>query len=187
MVKLVKELPQEQREWRNMPEVYNTCRQNQLISVTDQLKWEQKIESDPSIEMFGISAGKKLVGTCGLTGISFLHRTAEYSMLVGPPHQGYGYATEALKVLFDYGFQNLGLHCIWGEIFSNNQAGVHIAQKLGMQREGRLRERYFKQGEWVDTVTYSILADEWRKHDHRGMDRAGHYPIDLGVTDILAG
>ena len=36
-----------------------------------------------------------------------------------------------------------------------------LAEHLGMQLEGILRETQFFRGEWWDTAVYSILKNEW--------------------------
>lgn len=39
-------------------------------------------------------------------------------------------------------------------------------QKLGMQREGLLRESAWIKGRWVDVLLYSMLDREWRGQRH---------------------
>ena len=108
-VVLVREISHLQATWRNSPGVMKHCRQNDILGEYHQNNWLDKINEDPTIEMFGIADDKESVGTCGLTGISYIHRTAEYSILIGPENQGKGYATEAMRLLLDYGFKNLDL------------------------------------------------------------------------------
>ena len=43
------------RKWRNESEIYSYCRQTDLISEYDQERWFQKINSDPTIEMYLIT------------------------------------------------------------------------------------------------------------------------------------
>lgn len=163
-VRLTKEISPKQFQWRNDPAITDWTRQNGLISPADQERWLQKIASDPSLQMFGILAeteddGWQNVGTCGLTSISLIHGTAEFSLLIGPEYQQKGYGKAALAALLRYGFEHLRLHCIWGETFEGNHA-LQMFKSLGMQEEGKVRARYFKNGVFRDATIVSILVNE---------------------------
>jgi RimJ/RimL family protein N-acetyltransferase len=41
-------------------------------------------------------------------------------------------------------------------------AAKHIYEKLGFVEEGCLRHRVFRDGEYVDLYSMSLLRDEWR-------------------------
>lgn len=75
-------------------------------------------------------------------------------------HWGQGYATEAAQAMVDYGFDVLGLHRIWAWCISENTASAHVLEKLGMQREGCLRQNEYFKDRWWDTYLYAVLAHE---------------------------
>lgn len=158
---LVRELaePNTLINWRN--QVYDTCRQQLPISMEHHLKWLETQEQDDSVEFFGISNGHQIVGTAGLTAIDNRANHAEYSLLIGPPFQGKGYAFPALMKLLEVGFQSLNLNLIWGEIMTHNEAGVHIAKKMGFKYAGTLRDRYYKGGIYRSSYIYEIKKWEW--------------------------
>lgn len=153
------------RTWRNQYEVFRWCRQNGLISDLDQERWFERQNDDPGTRMFlvypmvpGVVSGP--VGVCGLTSIDFINRRAEFSLYINPAEHGQGYGTGALKTILTYGFDALGLNCIWGETFDGNPA-AKLFEKLGMKKEGTRRQFYFKEGKFIDCHLYSILRDEW--------------------------
>nr|WP_232521406.1 GNAT family protein [Micromonospora phaseoli] len=76
-------------------------------------------------------------------------------------HWGYGYATDAARVIIDYGFRELKLHRITAAIGPDNAASIAVVKRLGMQYEGRLRDHVYTNGAWRDSLLYSILAPEW--------------------------
>lgn len=78
-----------------------------------------------------------------------------------PAEWGHGYATEAARALVDFGFRELGLHRVWADCDPANTASWRVLEKLGMRREGHLRENARIKGEWVDSLIYAILAREW--------------------------
>ncbi len=74
---------------------------------------------------------------------------------------GQGYATEAARALVHFGFTRLRVHRIWAACVAENSASAHVMEKLGMQLEGRQREKEYFKGRWWDTLVYSILEQEW--------------------------
>lgn len=100
------------------------------------------------------------IGVCGLTSIDMEARKAEFSLYIGPEHQGKGYGSEALKLLLYHGFLNLGLNQIWGETFDKNPA-AKMFEELGFKKDGTRRQFYMKSGKLIDCHLYSILRDEW--------------------------
>ena len=150
---------------RNDPRVYRWCRQNNLITDLQQEEWIKKISFDPSIRMYTIwthhstSHGVELVGVCGLTSIDLINKRAEFSCYIDPDHQKKGFAKDALKALFKYGFEEMNLNIIWGETFSDNHA-QHLFEKMGMVKEGVRRDFYFKAGKYCDAILYSIKRTE---------------------------
>ncbi|MFE7316104.1 GNAT family N-acetyltransferase [Streptomyces sp. NPDC057555] len=90
------------------------------------------------------------------------HRQGGIGYVFNPEHAGHGYATEAARALLRLGFEELGLHRIQAELDGRNTASARLLERLGMRREGHLRENEFLDGEWSDEVIYAMLAREWR-------------------------
>lgn len=159
-VQLISDISDSQMQWRNDPSIYRYTRQNGIISQADMDRWKERIKNDPSIKMFGIlTPYEENCGTCGLTSISPVHGTAEFSLLIGPEYQRNGYGKAALIELLKYGFKHLRLHLVFGETFVTNPA-FEMFKKLGMKEEGRVRQRYFKDGNYEDAYIVSILKEE---------------------------
>lgn len=156
----------EARRWRNDYRIWRHCRQNDLISDVDQERWFERQASDPSIKMYAVvviaNAVATHVGVCGLTSIDWQNRRAEFSLYIGPEFQGAGHGRRALKNLLAHAFTNLGLHQIWGEVFDGNVPALKTFGALGFMVDGRLRQRYWRDGRFLDTYMVSLLADEWR-------------------------
>jgi [ribosomal protein S5]-alanine N-acetyltransferase len=75
---------------------------------------------------------------------------------------GQGFATEAGRAILSFGFQTLALHRIWATCDVENRASARVLEKIGMQREGHLRENVRRRGEWRDSYLYAILRSESR-------------------------
>ncbi len=61
-----------------------------------------------------------------------------------------------------YGFGALGLHRIQAMHFPRNPASGRVMQKLGMTREGLLRQYVSNRGSREDVIMYSILRPEFK-------------------------
>lgn len=151
--------------WRNDYRVYQTCRQQDLLTWKEHEAYWNGLPADSSfysIVADNILPNKpKTIGVCGLTGISQLHQRAEYSLYIQPNYMGQKYGSKALKTLLEHGFKTLNLNCIWGEVFEFNEGGLRMAEKLGFEVEGKLRQRYFKEGQFRDTHIISMLRSEF--------------------------
>ena len=82
-----------------------------------------------------------------------------------PDYWRQGYATEAASEIIRFGFEELELHRIWSWCIAENNGSWRVMEKLGMQREGLLRENEYFKGRWWDTLMYAILEDEWRERE----------------------
>jgi RimJ/RimL family protein N-acetyltransferase len=74
---------------------------------------------------------------------------------------------EAVSAVLDYAFGTLGLHRIEADSDPRNDASMALLERLGFQREGFQRERYFDLGEIQDAVLFGLLAREWRERTDR--------------------
>lgn len=101
------------------------------------------------------------MGRIGLTPKQ--HRAADLGYLLRRDCWGQGLGTELASLLVAFGFTELGLHRIWAGHHPDNLASGRVLEKVGMIKEGRIREHLFAHGAWRDSLTYSILEHEW--HD----------------------
>ena len=153
-----------QLEWRNDYRINRWTRQNGILTKSEHERWLASLHGDKSVKMFGIEGkpeeGWIALGTCGLTSIDLIHRTAEFSLFIAPEYQGKGHGKDALKLLLAHGFGSMNLHTIWGETFIENPALI-LFLKLGMTKEGIHRSRYEKDNERIDAISVSITKKEW--------------------------
>ena len=90
---------------------------------------------------------------------------AELGWCLDPEQAGRGYATEAVAALIRLCFEDLGLRRVTAQCFADNVASWRLMDRLGMRREAHtIRESLHRSGEWLDGLSYALLADEWRAH-----------------------
>ncbi|HWL53502.1 MAG TPA: GNAT family N-acetyltransferase [Chthoniobacteraceae bacterium] len=103
----------------------------------------------------------ELYGCVGF-GCENEHRRAELGYWIGLPYWGRGYATEAARKIVAYGFAIWKLHRITAHHFVSNPASGRVLEKLGMKREGLLREHFYKPGQgFRDAYLYGLLVRDW--------------------------
>ena len=106
--------------------------------------------------------GGQLLGGISLRLVA-RDENAELGYWIGRPYWGRGICTEAAAALVAYGFETLGLHRIHASFLARNPASGRVMQKVGMTREGRLREHVKKWGVFEDLEKYAILRAEHRR------------------------
>jgi RimJ/RimL family protein N-acetyltransferase len=104
----------------------------------------------------------RFVGEVILRWLSEESRQGEIGWSLHPDAQGKGYATEAARELLRLGFEDLGLHRIIAECDPRNVGSIRVMERLGMRREADHVDAMWLKGEWVGSVVYAILEDEWR-------------------------
>ncbi|NGZ77940.1 GNAT family N-acetyltransferase [Saccharibacillus sp. VR-M41] len=99
----------------------------------------------------------ELIGGCGIHAAGF---NAEIGYTFNPRFWGSGYASEAAFALLRFGFEELGVHRIYATCRPDNEASAKVMQRIGMKREGRMREHLYFKGAFHDSELYSILRHE---------------------------
>jgi RimJ/RimL family protein N-acetyltransferase len=148
--------------WRQGQRAANLNRGAQ--TVEDQAAW---LASRPNSEYnFGIVLKNgATVGMVSISGIDTVHRHAEPGrFLIGEEDavQGIPAAVEAMKLVYELIFDELGLLRVYGTIASDNVLMIKWQKFLGMREEGRLRRHYFINGHFQDAVMFGMLVDEYR-------------------------
>ena len=110
----------------------------------------------------GLRATGQLIGDCAAMPQAGDPRQCEIGFTIAPDYQGRGYATEAVRLLLNYLFTERGKHRITAYCDPRNAASVALLERLGMRREGHLRESTWAKDEWTDDLVYALLHDEWQ-------------------------
>jgi RimJ/RimL family protein N-acetyltransferase len=103
----------------------------------------------------------RVIGTCTLSSVNAANLRAELGYALLPAHWGQGLMRAALERLLDFAFRELGMRRLEADVDPNNARSMATVERLGFQREGYLRERWFVGGEPQDTVFYGLLRREW--------------------------
>jgi RimJ/RimL family protein N-acetyltransferase len=81
-------------------------------------------------------------------------------LAIHPRFRGARLADEAARLFQRHLVEELGYHRLELEIYAVNERACAHAERVGFVREGRKRKAYLKDGEWVDSVLYALLAED---------------------------
>ena len=85
-------------------------------------------------------------------------RTAEWGFALGAPYWGRGLFSEAAQLALDFAFGVLRIHRLEARVAVGNGRGNGAMRKVGAVQEGILRRSFFRDGEYMDQVLWTILA-----------------------------
>ncbi|MDA1024258.1 MAG: GNAT family protein [Proteobacteria bacterium] len=140
----------------------------------------------PNTTMFAICLVEDdiYIGNARLSEIDWISRKCKYGRIIGDAaHRGRGLGTEALILLFRYGFHTLGLNRIYSSAIIENEISLASNDKVGMTREGILKQDIYRSGQYFDTVYLAILREDF---DRLHGDPAAWMTRDQAVLRQLA-
>jgi RimJ/RimL family protein N-acetyltransferase len=103
-----------------------------------------------------LAGQERLIGGIGLK-IQPRHARAELGYWLGIPYWGRGYATEAARVVIEYGFNTWQLDRIHAWVFRENLRSAKVLRKIGMRHEGCFRQHVLKGNRFVGLELYGIM------------------------------
>lgn len=152
-------------EWMNDFEVTDyTGRSGEIMSLEGEKKYLLE-NSNPEATFSIITLEKdELIGTVGLERINHTNRTATLGIFIGDrEYLNKGYGTESIRLLLDYGFNYMNLHSIKLQLMSFNERALNCYKKCGFKETGKIRDNYFINGKYYDTIVMDILENEFNE------------------------
>lgn len=121
--------------------------------------WEK--DAEYGFGIFDKSSGRFLGGV-GLNFVNRNHQMASLGYWVRSSETGRGVAARAARLVAQFGLERLGFQRIEILAATGNAASQRVAEKAGAVKEAVLRKRLLLQGEPVDGVLYSLVAEDLR-------------------------
>lgn len=151
-------------EMMNDPDIeMMVCGYSWPVSMNGQMKWFSKLENNSDI-LRCIIADKendKAIGTLIFNEIDMKNGTGHIHIKIADRNErGKGYGTDAINTIVKYVFSELRLNCVFANILAYNKPSVHLFEKCGFTCDGVLRSRVFKQGKYIDLLSYSKLSSD---------------------------
>ncbi|MEV0182333.1 GNAT family protein [Streptomyces sp. NPDC050625] len=109
----------------------------------------------------GIRVDGGLVGAVVLRRLDVGQGIAEAGCWLEPSAVGRGLVTRAARVLIDWAVRERGIHRVEWWVSPENEPSIAVARRLGMSKDGVLRESYLYRGKRHDEEIWSVLAPDW--------------------------
>ena len=107
-----------------------------------------------------IKPSNKLIGYLGHYRIQWEHYRSEIGYMLLPEAHGKGIATEAIRLICEYGFNHMNIHSLEAVIEPENDASARVLEKNGFVKEAHFRENEFFDGKFYDSIVYSLLRND---------------------------
>jgi RimJ/RimL family protein N-acetyltransferase len=156
-------------QWLNDPEVIQGLMVMLPFSLDDEEDWyagtrKRPQEERPLVIEVLTESGWEMIGNCGLFGIDWRSRIAEFGIVIGAKqYWDKGYGSEALGLMVRHGFDTLNLNRIMLRVFANNPRAIRSYEKCGLVQEGCLRQGHYQNGKYIDVLIMSMLRSDWQE------------------------
>lgn len=102
-----------------------------------------------------------IVGDLGIHFIDSENKQAEIGCTLNKDFQKKGFATESLKRVIDYLFNELNKHRIITSIDPDNENSIRLVERIGFRKEAHFVESLLINGKWVDDLIYALIEKDW--------------------------
>ncbi len=142
--------------WMRAPEINRYLESRFAAHSLESLhEFVAKLAGDPLNLFAGIFMrdGDRHIGNIKLGPIEVRHRRADIGLLIGDAEcWGKGFATEAIGILSDFAFGQVGLHRLTAGAYAANEGSSRAFERAGFEREGLLRSHWYCDGRFQDGV-----------------------------------
>ncbi|GGF73904.1 GNAT family N-acetyltransferase [Wenyingzhuangia marina] len=130
-----------------------------IEATKEQMNWFANLEKEGTGMWFAICSldNKTFYGAGGLNDLNKEHKKAEIGFWLLTDFWGKGIMKEAMPLICNYGFKELGLHRIEGFVESDNTNCKNAMAKLDFQHEGVMKDCEIKNGELISLDIYSKI------------------------------
>ena len=108
--------------------------------------------------------GNRHIGNIKLGPINLRHKVADLGFLIGERREwGKGYATQAIQLLCNYGFVQLGLDKITAGAYQENIGSQKALIKSGFKKEGCQQSQWTWNGVRQDGILFGRVKKKSKK------------------------
>lgn len=160
-------LTQKDLEWarqlHNDPEVLVMLTDPRKVSEDQQKAWFKSLQKSLTSERILVSMKDIPIGLIRIDQLDFVNNSVCLGLDIVKTHRGQGLAPgiykTAMNVLFNS--KDLRMHRVWLLVAEYNMRARRLYKKLGFSQEGVLKDAIFRNGEYHNYISMSILKDEY--------------------------
>jgi RimJ/RimL family protein N-acetyltransferase len=133
-----------------------------LATLLRREEFEQKMYEDDLHRYAITDLEGELIGTVGFDDVNIPARSARIYIGIGlKTYWGQGFGCDALQTFIRYLFHQWNFHRLTAETWQNNSRALSCYQKLGFMIEGTLREAYYIDGKYYDSIILGLLQRDF--------------------------
>ncbi len=127
-----------------------------------ELEWIESLNEREGTHL-SVCVDSEPVGSISLKPPNEVDGVVEIGYMIAPEQWGNGYATDAVRTICGYAFDERRLNKVRANCYATNPGSQRVLEKAGFTQEGRFRQEGFVEGEFVDVLRFGLLAEEWRE------------------------
>lgn len=133
-----------------------------LEATKEQMLWFSNLEQTATGIWWAIcSRGDgTFLGAGGLNDLDRENKKAEIGFWLLPENWGRGIMTEAVPLILNHAFNNLGIHRVEGFVETENENCIKALLKLKFKLEGTMKDCEVKNGKMINLQIYAKFKDE---------------------------
>ena len=85
------------------------------------------------------------------------NKHAGVSIVLTEAYRGKGYGKDALSVLMDYSFNELGLHQLYSNVLEDNSVSIRLFESLGFEKVGLKKRWRFYKGRYKNEYLFQFI------------------------------
>jgi RimJ/RimL family protein N-acetyltransferase len=164
-------------DWKDLLELFSDEElflydEGRPLEEEEILRWLQsdslvKLTTPGQTFYLGIEArdGGKLIGQLTLTFAEPHGLQAQLMICLNRDCRRKGFGLEAVAAVLGFCFEGIHLHRLTALCDTQNTAARGLCEKAGLRREGEFVKNRFVRGEWMSSVWYAALDEEYRGAD----------------------
>jgi diamine N-acetyltransferase len=153
--------------WFNDSDVMRYFGRYEPMSLAQEEDWYETQLKRSDARNFAVYYQGEHIGVAGYFNIDGRVRKAEVGLVIGRKDMwNLGLGTDILATLLRFGFEQMNLHRIYLQVYSENIHAIRCYEKVGFKHEGRLREAEFRHNRYHDMLLMSVLNQEYSARSH---------------------
>jgi RimJ/RimL family protein N-acetyltransferase len=128
-------------------------------------RWAAQEEAAPpmddNVRLVVETVAGEVAGTINVNQTDSRNGTFAYGLALGAAHRRKGFATETIRLVLAHYFGELRYQKVNVRVYAFNEPSIRLHEKLGFQREGRLRRMIFSRGVYHDEILFGLTAEEF--------------------------
>jgi ribosomal-protein-alanine N-acetyltransferase len=133
-----------------------------FVNDTDQENWFNNLNPSKQLVLIVVNTQtQEQVGLFKIDNIDWINRKCSEGHDTFKNQRGKGYGKLILEAGIDFVFEVLNMNRVEAEVLENNIASQKCCSYIEYPQEGRRKKAIHKCGEYLDSIIYGFLREDW--------------------------